>query len=233
MPEPSYRATDPSLGNFSTSIKQRTNVPDTLNKHSLSIENSEYQDPTQLFGGTTSNLSSAPQNSEYATVKDEETPGQSFGGTAGYITTPDIKSLPEVPKPGDRYSPIDESNRNISVLNRNTMFSVSDYERVMLANERKQLDDLSEKANVDLQSLIESKNFFNLSLSEIISKTVMVMVEIFVDMIKFFEEDKEGLTLSEKFTRFYMIFLKKDRILYFGVFLIFVSFLFMVVYLGS
>jgi len=175
----------------------------------------------------------------------EEGTPQAFGGTAGSIVAPDPASLPNVPRSeaGLRTnqsvpdSPLDESNRNIAVLNRNTLFSLSDYERIMLMKERDKLQEFSRQANFDLKHMAESRRFYNLSLEEIARNMVLAVVAIFVDVLKFFspeeKEKREDMTYMQSANRFAMIFLQQERLMYFGVFLVFLSAIFMVVFLSS
>jgi hypothetical protein len=169
----------------------------------------------------------------------EGTP-QSFGGTTGSVLAPDPATLPNPPE-----VPVNSENKNntnslnvpdvSNVLNRKTMFSVSDYERIMLMKEGEKLQGLSKSANEELKKTAESQRFFHLSLSKIAENTVLCIVAIFVDILNFFtnKNEREEMTKMESINTFFMIFLKEERLIYFGVFLVLLSMLFMVVFLSS
>lgn len=167
----------------------------------------------------------------------EEGTPQAFGGTAGAISAPDPSSLPDVPdtiqNPKNPKNPKDISRRTTAVLNRDTLFNLSDYERVMLMKERERLNNISDKANEKIGLSSKSRRFYNLSLEEVARNTVLSVIAIFVDILKFFEENRKDMSYTESLNRFFMIFLQKDRMMYFGVFLVFLSALFMVVFLSS
>ena len=71
-----------------------------------------------------------------------------------------------------------------------------------------------------------SQRFFNLSLNDVVNNTVLTVVAIFVDLLQFKKGDINYQDLAK-------IFISGDRMIYFGVFLIFLSLLFMVIFLSS
>lgn len=182
----------------------------------------------------------------------EGTP-QAFGGTAGVIQAPPPDTLPDIPMsnattnvkqwvpgaPQNDYTdnPENISTQNLSVLNRNKMFTLSDYEKVMLGKEAEKLRKYGQQANFDLKQMMESQRFFNLSLADIAQRTVMTVIAIFVDILNYFnkeeKEKRENMSFQEKANQFAIIFLAKERIIYVGVFLVMLSALFMVVFLSS
>jgi hypothetical protein len=167
----------------------------------------------------------------------EGTP-QAFGGTAGSILAPDPKTLPKIPSENKiPDSPIDESNRNIAVLNRNSTFTLSDYERVMLMKERDNLQQFSDEANYHLKKRAESERFYNLSLEEIVRNTILTIITVFVDLINHFsseaQKERENMSFTERASVLSIIFIKDNRLIYLGTFMVFLSILFMIVFLSS
>lgn len=68
-----------------------------------------------------------------------------------------------------------------------------------------------------------NKRFFNLSLKEIIDKTILTIVAIFIDLT-----NQKYVNMNLDNVMIYLnIFYKDDRMIYFGIFLIFLSLLFM------
>jgi hypothetical protein len=136
-----------------------------------------------------------------------------------------------------RNNPMDESMRSVSVLNRNTTFNLSDYEKVMLGKESERLQEYGRQANFDLKRMMDSRRFYNLSLAEIAQRTVLTVIAVFVDLLNYFrpeeKEKREGLSFGEKANRFAGIFVAKERIMYVGVFFVLLSALFMVIFLSS
>lgn len=181
----------------------------------------------------------------------QEGTAQAFGGTAGVIQAPPPDTLPDVPmseanlkvdqvvpgSPEQIYMPHDVALKNLAVLNKNTTFTLDDYQKVMLGKERQKLQDFSDQANYDLQRTMESRRFYNLSLAEIAEKTVLTVIAVFVDILNFFspeqKKEREDLSYQETANRFANIFVVKERMIYVGVFLVLLSSLFMVVFLSS
>jgi hypothetical protein len=176
----------------------------------------------------------------------EGTP-QAFGGTAGVLTPLDpIKDLPTPPAGpateqqvrqaiGD--DPETHGLRTTAVLNRNTLFNLSDYERIMLGRQQKHLRDMGNQANSALRSRTEAMRFYNLSIDEIARRTAQVIVAIFADLVEFFSENRrkmrETYTYQETAREFAGIFLSSDRLVYVGVALVVISMIFMIIYLSS
>lgn len=166
----------------------------------------------------------------------EGTPA-AFGGTAGR----DVKyggglsPLPTTPyakSPKDKGTSVPEN-----VLNDKTMFSYSDYNTLMLSKENARLNHLDEKANQYLLHQANEKRFYHLQLGEIINRTVLTVVAIFVDLLNLMKpsekEKRKDMSFQDKAKVYANVFIIKDRMVYFGVFLIFLSLLFMVVFLSS
>jgi hypothetical protein len=118
-----------------------------------------------------------------------------------------------------------------NVLNNNNQFSYSDYNTVMLANEANKLQNLNNIANNELLKTANSQRFYNLSLNDVVNKTVLTVVAIFVDLLQL--KKKSSVDNNINYQDVAKIFIGGDRMIYFGVFLIFLSLLFMVVFLSS
>jgi hypothetical protein len=180
----------------------------------------------------------------------EEGTSDAFGGTAGLSDDTNLSPLPTTPylqngnNPGIGTSiPIEYTTTNTgtydvkNVLNNDTTFSYSDYNTMMLSKENNNLNKLNNLANNDLLKTANNKRFFNLSLKEIIDKTILTVVAIFIDLLKLMKPEesikRENMSYMDKAGVYSSIFIKNDRMVYFGVFLIFMSLLFMVVFLSS
>ena len=124
-------------------------------------------------------------------------------------------------------NPITLAETNV-VNNKNT-FTYSDYNTAMLAKEADKLQNLNTTNNEE-SLYSNSKNFYNLSLNEVVNNTVLTVVAIFVDLLQLQKKySKQPINYQDIFD----IFTKGDRLIYFGVFLIFLSLLFMVLFISS
>jgi len=181
-------------------------------------------------------------NPEDATPNEVGTP-QAFGGTSGKIEQPNPADLPDplpvqkvgpsakVPRKGEE-DPQEIAGRNLSVLNRETVFTTSDYEKIMLGKEAEKLQEFGQQANYELKRAMEAQRFYNLSLSDVARNTAMTMIAVMVDLLNLSKETS-GENYQEKASRVALIFLKEDRMIYVGVFFVLLSLLFMVVFLSS
>ena len=151
----------------------------------------------------------------------EEGTDATFGGSSGVSNLP-VKETKE---------------KSTNVLNDETTFSFLDYNTLMLQREKYRLNHLNRKANQYFLQEANNKRFFHLPLSEIINNTVLTVVSIFVDLLHLMkpeEQDKrKDMNFQDKARMYANVFIQKDRMVYFGVFLIFLSLLFMVVFLSS
>ena len=162
----------------------------------------------------------APITPTIVSPGEERTPS-AFGGTAGASRLPVNKS----------------KEKSTNILNDKTLFSFSDYNTVMLQKEQNKLNNLNKKANQYLLQEANNKRFFHLPLSEIINNTVLTVVAIFIDLLHLMkpEEQKKikDMNFQNKAKVYANVIIQKDRMVYFGVFLIFLSLLFMVIFLSS
>jgi hypothetical protein len=100
----------------------------------------------------------------------------------------------------------------------------------MLAKEADKLQNLNTINNNEELLYSNSKKFYNLSLNEVVNNTVLTVVAIFVDLLQLQKKySKQPINYQDIFD----IFTKGDRLIYFGVFLIFLSLLFMVLFISS
>jgi hypothetical protein len=141
-------------------------------------------------------------------------------------TTPTTSTTSTTPTPTPTSSFNESPQIESNVLNKKNIFSYSDYNTVMLANESNKLQHLNSIANNELLKTANSQRFFNLSLNDVVNNTVLTVVAIFVDLLQFKKGDINYQDLAK-------IFISGDRMIYFGVFLIFLSLLFMVIFLSS
>lgn len=161
---------------------------------------------------------------------DKEGTPTAFGGTSG---------LTDKQKDGSLLPTLSDfpDKKKSNVLNDKTLFSFSDYKTMILSKEAKRLHNLNKQANQYLVEQADSKRFFYLPVSEIINRTVITIVSIFVDLLNLMKPDKQkqmkDMNFQEKARIYANVFIQKDRLVYFGIFLIFLSLLFMVVFLSS
>jgi hypothetical protein len=117
-----------------------------------------------------------------------------------------------------------------NVVNDKNTFTYSDYNTTMLAKEADKLQNLNTINNNEELLYSNSKKFYNLSLNEVVNNTVLTVVAIFVDLLQLQKKySKQPINYQDIFD----IFTKGDRLIYFGVFLIFLSLLFMVLFISS
>lgn len=152
--------------------------------------------------------------------------------------TPTVVSPGEEGTAGVSRLPVNESKeKSTNILNDKTLFSFSDYNTVILQKEQNKLNNLNKKANQYLLQEANNKRFFHLPLSEIINNTVLTVVAIFIDLLHLMkpEEQKKikDMNFQNKAKVYANVIIQKDRMVYFGVFLIFLSLLFMVIFLSS
>ena len=168
----------------------------------------------------------------------EGTPS-AFGGTAGIRNYTENKGqIPQLP------STLYEKNQNNkgsivsqNILNDKTLFSYSDYNTLILSKSKNNLQNLGNKANKYLLDQANNKRFYNLPLREIINRTVLTVIAVFVELLHLMEpeeqEKRKNMSFQEKAKVYANVFISKDRMIYVGVFMIFMSLLFMVVFLSS
>ena len=118
-----------------------------------------------------------------------------------------------------------------NILNNQNIFTYSDYNTVSLANEASKLKNLNHVVNNELLKNKFSKRFYNLSLNDVMNKTVLTIVAIFIDLLKL--QKKYSVDNNINYRDVIQIFTSSDRMIYFGVFLIFLSLLLMVIFLSS
>ena len=119
------------------------------------------------------------------------------------------------------YKPYKKQN----ILNKDNVFSYTDYNNMILSKENNNLNELNNLTNNDLLKNANNKRFFNLSLKEIIDKTILTVVSIFIDLLKLMKPEesikRENMNYIDNIGVFLNIFIKNDRMVYVGVFLIF------------
>lgn len=106
-----------------------------------------------------------------------------------------------------------------NVLKYYNIISASDFDKFLLSKQQKQLEEKSIKATEQSIKDKESNRFYNLSLSQILQNTTTAMVEILNDLVLYIEQNDKNI--GEILT----ILTKKDRMIYVGLVIIFLSFL--------
>jgi hypothetical protein len=114
---------------------------------------------------------------------------------------------------------------NSRVLKDKSIITNSDWNSFILAQSNNRLKDFEEKANIYLRNEYESKNFFNLSLNNIFQNTIITLVLIFYELIQI-RTDKD-MSYTEIFHKYSSVFMKDNRVIFVGVFLVIVSMFFM------
>jgi hypothetical protein len=220
-PSPTTTTTTSLDNDKSTNLKFANQLPtDTSTQITPGFVSPPEEGTSRAFGGT-DDVSDGI--SDYTNLSPlETTPYLKNGNNPGIGT-----SIPNT------YTLYNKQN----VLKNDTIFSYSDYNTMMLSKENNNLNKLNDLANNDLLKTANNKRFFNLSLKEIIDKTILTVVAIFIDFLKLMKPEesikRENMNYMDKVGVYSSIFIKNDRMVYFGVFLIFMSLLFMVVFLSS
>ncbi len=114
-----------------------------------------------------------------------------------------------------------------NILNDNSRFDYSDYRAMVNTNRLKKLGDTTNKS---LLQEAESARFFNISLGELVDKTIVTVVAVFVELLSLLEKD---ISYSEKLKESGKILIKNNRMIYFGIFLVFMSMMVMCVFLSG
>lgn len=124
-----------------------------------------------------------------------------------------------------------------SVLNKDTTFGYTDFNTLLLSEGQNRLKHLENQANRYLLQKADSQRFYNLSLSQIVDHTILTIIAVFADLLAMMKPDevekRKYMSYSEIARKYANIFIRKDRMIYVGVFLIFLSLLFMVIFLSS
>ena len=222
----SFTITEPSP----TNATNTTNT--TLNNNQLTIDKNNKNNKNN-------------KNIQIVSSPSEEGTYSSFDIKDGISSDTNLSPLPTIPYLQNENSPgigtsIPKEYKTYgkqNILNNDTTFSYSDYNNMILSKENNNLNKLNNITNNYLLKNANNKRFFNLSLKEIIDKTILTVVAIFIDLLKLMKPEesikRENMNYMDKASIFFNIFIKNDRMVYFGVFLIFMSLLFMVVFLSS
>jgi hypothetical protein len=171
---------------------------------------------------------------------------QAFGGTAGTLLVQDPRTLPSANLQQQdmaklrrliRDTPNDQFARHTAILNRPSLFNISDYETIMLGRQAEKLQGMSNEATQQLKWYSDSKRFFNLSLAEIAQRTALTVVVVLMELVKHFSpearEKRKYMGWHDQASQFAQIFIMDNRIIYLGVFMVFLSAVFMAVFLSS
>lgn len=114
------------------------------------------------------------------------------------------------------------------ILKKDSIITYSDYNDLVLSKGKDRLREMEKN------EFLKTKSFMDLSLNEIFNNTILTVVAVFVDFINLFDSGKtENKTLKEKVMMYSDIILEKNRIIYVGIFFIFLSIMFMTVFLSS
>lgn len=120
----------------------------------------------------------------------------------------------------DDYSLIGKTVDNEHILKSKDLFTLSDYEKVMLSRAYDKLYKKSQLENARMAKLKEDDKLYNLSLKQIATNLSVVLVQIINDLVVYFS--KENKTLKD----FLLIFAQKDRLIYVGILLVILALIF-------
>lgn len=98
--------------------------------------------------------------------------------------------------------------------------TLKDYQDYVLAKSYEKLYNRSIKANEEQKQIYENNKFYNLSLKQIAINFYDKMITILNEITLFFNE---GNNRNQTAGNFINIFLKDDRMIYVGIFFVFLS----------
>ncbi len=113
-----------------------------------------------------------------------------------------------------------------NILKIDDIFTMSDFEKVMLAKQYDKLYRNSLEENKNLIKQEEDKRIYNLSIKDIVynlSTTITQIINDFIILSK----------TQNTFNDYMNIFVKDNRIIYIGILLIILSFVFLFIFLSS
>lgn len=101
-----------------------------------------------------------------------------------------------------------------NIINFNSIFSLTDYEKMKLEEQYNQLYEKGRKETEAETIKKEKERFYNLSLKQIVINMFNNLVDILNDLVNFINSD------NKSYNRLIDIFTYKDRLIYFGIFLL-------------
>lgn len=95
--------------------------------------------------------------------------------------------------------------------------TLKDYQDYVLAKSYQKLYEKSIKVNKEQEKLYETNKFYNLSLKQVALNFYEKMITILNEITLFFDEDnRRNMTVGN----FFAVFLKDDRMVYVGIFMV-------------
>lgn len=101
-----------------------------------------------------------------------------------------------------------------NIINFNSIFSLTDYEKMKLEEQYNRLYEKGRKETEVETMKKEKERFYNLSLKQIVINMFNNLVDILNDLVNFINSD------NKSYNRLIDIFTYKDRLIYFGIFLL-------------
>ena len=101
-----------------------------------------------------------------------------------------------------------------NIINFNSIFSLTDYEKMKLEEQYNKLYERGKKVTEDETMKKEQERFYNLSLKQIVINMFNNLVDMLNDLVNFINSDKKS------YNGLIDIFTYKDRLIYFGIFLL-------------
>ena len=113
------------------------------------------------------------------------------------------------------------------ILKNRDMLTLSDYDKLMLTKQYDKLYKMSEKATAEAEKHKYESRIYNLSLNQIAHIMAQTMIEILNDLVSYINQE------DKTFQQFIMIFIRDDRLIYVGIFIILIAFLLYFIDLSS
>ena len=112
-------------------------------------------------------------------------------------------------------------NKNSNILKKNFTLNTTDYEKLKIAEQYNKLYSNIYDVNKENILIEENKKIYNLSINDLLKKSVIVYNNLLNDLSIFFSEKEKDKT----FNKLGLIFTKDDNLLYIGILILFLSFL--------
>lgn len=113
------------------------------------------------------------------------------------------------------------------VLKFGDIFTLSDFEKVMLAKQYDRLYNDSLEENNRLDKQFKNKRIYNLSIKSIAENLSITLTQIINDIIILSNSD------DRSFNNYINIFIIKDRLIYIGILFVIISFFLLFIHLSS
>ena len=114
-----------------------------------------------------------------------------------------------------------DDNKNTNILKKKFTLNTTDYEKLKISEQYNKLYSNIYNKNNENILIEENKKIYNLSINDLLKKSVIVYNNLLNDLSIFFSEKEKDKT----FNKLGLIFTKDDNLLYIGILILFLSFL--------